>query len=222
MLLEELIHERENGERYIESYELHEYLQVKTAHNVWINNRVKKCGFNEYRDYILVDKILLTNNPKNPTTKIKNYEMTLRMAEHLCMIENNDMGKKARDYFVDCETYIDSSKQTTEFNYWRLTGKVLRKGFTDIIKSELNPNNQFVYSNYTDLIYKKIFGKRAKDIKEEKGLGKNDNLRDNLTPEELEKVSEWETKVQAMIQTFKLMGMENSEIFQKIKELLKL
>lgn len=220
MLLEELIHERENGEKYIDGRELHTFLEVGTEFAKWIKRKIDKHKFEENYDYIRSSKLTTVKGGLN--NKVQIYELTLKMAEELCMLENNDKGREARKYFIDCETYIDSSKQTTEFNYWRLTGKVLRKGFTDIIKSELNPNNQFVYSNYTDLIYKKIFGKRAKDIKEEKGLGKNDNLRDNLTPEELEKVSEWETKVQAMIQTFKLMGMENSEIFQKIKELLKL
>ena len=101
MLLEELIHERENGERYIESYELHEYLQVKTAHNVWINNRVKKCGFNEYRDYISAEKFLSINNPKNPTTKIKNYEMTLRMAVELCTLEKqSENAGRLLDYLI--------------------------------------------------------------------------------------------------------------------------
>lgn len=220
MLLEELVHERENGEKYVSAYDLHEWLEVKSRFNDWIKNRVKKYKFEENRHYILVTKSLVTNNPKNPTTNLSDYELTIRVAEQLCMVENNEKGLEARNYFMDLEEYVEASEQSPEFNYWRLTGKVLRKGLTDTIKEELNPDNCFVYSNYTDLVYKKIFGKKCKEIKEKKGLGKNDSLRDNLSPEELEEVSKWENKVKSMIETFKLMGLDNKEIYSKIKELL--
>lgn len=49
MLLEELVHERENGEKYVKGRELHEYLEVKSKYQDWIK-RMIEYGFTENID----------------------------------------------------------------------------------------------------------------------------------------------------------------------------
>ena len=55
------------------------------------------------------------------------------------------------------------------------------------------------YSTYTDLIYKVVLGKSAKQLREELGIGKQDNLRDSLSSEELAKVKSVEMVVSGLV-----------------------
>ena len=97
------IQTNEVGENCISARELHGGLEIKSKFNDWITNRIKKYGFEENLDFILVTKILATNNPKNPTTKEKDYIITVDMAKELCMVENNELGRKFRKYFIEAE-----------------------------------------------------------------------------------------------------------------------
>lgn len=114
------IQTNEVGENCISARELHEGLKIKSKFNDWITNRIKKYGFEENLDFILVTKILETNNPKNPTTKEKDYIITVDMGKELCMVENNELGRKFRKYFIECEKKLKeikeiSSKQTKHY-----------------------------------------------------------------------------------------------------------
>lgn len=55
------------------------------------------------------------------------------------------------------------------------------------------------YSTYTDIIYKVVFGKRAKELREEYGITKKDNLRDWFSSEELAKVQSVEMVVSGLV-----------------------
>jgi len=81
----------------------------------------------------------------------------------------------------------------------RIIAKHDRNKMTDKIKEELNPK-WYVYSNYTDMIYTILFGKRAKEIREEKGLTKSSQYtRDYLTEEQLKLVDDAETIVTGLV-----------------------
>ena len=97
------IQTNEVGENCVSARELHEGLEIKSKFNDWMTNRIKKYGFEENLDFILVTKILVTNNPKNPTTKEKDHIITVDMAKELCMVENNELGRKFRKYFIESE-----------------------------------------------------------------------------------------------------------------------
>lgn len=55
------------------------------------------------------------------------------------------------------------------------------------------------YSTYTDLVYKAVLGKSAKQLRDEYGIGKQDNLRDFLSEEELAKVKSVEMVVSGLV-----------------------
>ncbi|KAJ50703.1 anti-repressor protein [Clostridium tetanomorphum] len=82
--------------------ELHEFLEIKTKYGDWFN-RMKEYVFTEGTDYILVTQKRETNNPKNPTTKFIDHELTIPMAKELCMIQRTEKGKMARQYFLSIE-----------------------------------------------------------------------------------------------------------------------
>lgn len=55
------------------------------------------------------------------------------------------------------------------------------------------------YSTYTNVIYKAVFGKDAKHLREDYGISKKDNLRDYFNAEELDAVQHVEMLVSGLI-----------------------
>jgi anti-repressor protein len=93
----------EKGQQCVSARELHAGLEVEQRFNDWIARRIKKYGFEENQDFTLVTQKRVTNNPKNPYTEQKDYIVTIDMAKELCMVENNDLGRMFRKYFIECE-----------------------------------------------------------------------------------------------------------------------
>ena len=83
----------------------------------------------------------------------------------------------------------------------REKGIVIRQAFTRVLK-ESGENDRMhghAYSAYTDLVYRAVFGKNAKRLREEYGIGKNDDLRDLFSKEELAKVKSVEMIVSGLV-----------------------
>lgn len=84
----------------INARELHAFLEVGKDFSNWIKDRIEQYGFLENQDFAVFANF--GENPKGgrPT---KDYAITLDMAKELAMVERNDKGKQARQYFIDCE-----------------------------------------------------------------------------------------------------------------------
>lgn len=217
-IFEELIKvNKENNT--VSARELHEFLEIETRFNDWFK-RMISYGFEENSDFRPITQKRVTNNPKNPITTYIDYEITIDMAKELSMIQRSEKGKQARQYFIQCEKFIQDSKLTEEFKYYRKTGKIARKDLTDTIKEKLQPSNQFVYGNYTELGYLKVFGKKTKELKQERNLKPKDNLRNHFTPEELKEVLKVEEEIKSLIIAFNLMNIDKKEVYKKIKEIM--
>lgn len=89
----------------ISAREVHELLQVKTPFHKWIARRLSETRFRENLDFIGTDKIVRTEAGffGMRDELVKEYLLTLRMAEHLCLMENNDIGDRIRDLFIERE-----------------------------------------------------------------------------------------------------------------------
>lgn len=94
----------QNGEQLISAKELHEFLEVKSKFADWIKNRIEKYGFEENQDFGTLSK-----NLENGGREI-NYILKLDMAKELSMVENNDKGRQARKYFIECEKKLKQIK----------------------------------------------------------------------------------------------------------------
>lgn len=92
----------EQGNILVSGRDLHEFLDIKARYNDWFE-RMKNYGFEENVDYSLVTQKRVTNNPKNPMTTFTDHAMTLDMAKEISMIQRNDKGKQARQYFIEVE-----------------------------------------------------------------------------------------------------------------------
>lgn len=84
----------------------------------------------------------------------------------------------------------------------RQKGITVRHIVTDMIKQsrENERMHGHAYSLYTDMIYKSLFGKSAKQFREEFGLKKTDPLRDCFTAEELKAIQSKEMLVSGLIE----------------------
>ena len=89
-----------NGElqQTVNARELHAFLESKQDFSTWIKNRVEQYDFVENQDFVRFHKKMEANN----ATMI-DYHITLNMAKELAMVERNDKGKQARQYFIECE-----------------------------------------------------------------------------------------------------------------------
>ncbi|NUU94797.1 hypothetical protein XO10_00480 [Marinitoga sp. 1135] len=81
----------------VNARELHEKLKVGSRFNDWIRNRIEKYGFIEGIDFITLTKNLVSGG------KQKEYYISLDMAKELCMVENNELGRMFRKYFIEVE-----------------------------------------------------------------------------------------------------------------------
>jgi len=83
----------------VDARKVHQWLGVGSRFADWIKDRITYFEFIEGRDYYRTNqKVGIRSN----VTQI-DYLLTLSMAKELCMVERNDQGKKARQYFIECE-----------------------------------------------------------------------------------------------------------------------
>ena len=83
----------------------------------------------------------------------------------------------------------------------REKGIAVRQALTNAL--QLSQENErmhgHAYSTYTNVIYKAVFGKDAKHLREEYGITKKDNLRDCFSEEELKAVQSVEMVVSGLV-----------------------
>lgn len=53
--------------------------------------------------HVLLSQKRLTNNPRNPYTDVTDHLLKLDAAKEISMIQRNDKGKQARQYFLQIE-----------------------------------------------------------------------------------------------------------------------
>lgn len=85
--------------------ELHSVLQVGRDFATWIKDRLETYGFTDGEDFV-VAQTLSSPNPgiaKSRAQKRIDYHLTLDTAKELAMIENNEIGRQVRRYFIRLE-----------------------------------------------------------------------------------------------------------------------
>lgn len=90
--------EERNGEQLVSARELHRFLEVTERFKQWIDKKIEKYNFIENKDYIGC-KIFNTLAKQ----ELQDFLLKIPMAKELAMLQNNDKGKQAREYFIKCE-----------------------------------------------------------------------------------------------------------------------
>ena len=108
------IYENEKQERLINARELFYALrgkETKTKFIDWIKDRLIKYMFVENEDFI---GFSLKNEKPNGGRPIKEYYLTMDTSKEICMIENNEIGRKIRKYFIEVEKRYKSIVNTPQ------------------------------------------------------------------------------------------------------------
>lgn len=95
--MNELIKITYNNDRpAVSARDLHDFLEVKTAYKDWFP-RMCEYGFTEGEDFC---SFLSESTGGRPA---QDAVLTIDMAKELCMIQRNEKGKQARQYFLQIE-----------------------------------------------------------------------------------------------------------------------
>lgn len=165
---------------------------------------------------------------KNVLADIRNIQQDISTAEFLALFyedsykasngKNNPMYLMTRDGFTLLVMGYTGEKAMRfklayikQFNAMEkaLIGKIkerekgieVRQALTNAL--QLSQENErmhgHAYSTYTNVIYKAVFGKDAKNLREEYGISKKENLRDYFSEEELKAVQDMEMIVSGLV-----------------------
>ena len=83
----------------VSARDLHEFLEVKTAYKDWFP-RMCEYGFAEGQDYCSFLSDRIDGLPGKPR---QDAQLTIDMAKEICMLQRNEKGKQARQYFIQLE-----------------------------------------------------------------------------------------------------------------------
>lgn len=187
-----------NGKRTqtVSSRKLHSFLKVGRDYTSWIKGRIKQYGFIEEADYFIVENL---SSPKRGSAKFRqqiehDYIVSLNMGKELSMVERNDQGKLARQYFIECEErlrIIAPEEHKAAIQNWRKNRVAAcedHKNMAEAMKGyiERTGDNQkgFAYSNESRFINKLVLGVNPTQWAKNKGIKPKD-IRDNLSIEQL-------------------------------------
>lgn len=134
------------------------------------------------------------------------YEVTRDGFTLLAMGYTGKEAMKFKEDYINAFNAMENELKRiyTERQQWQIErdkGVVIRHILTDTIKMKISdsPHKRFAYPNYTNLIYRTLFGKTAKELEQECGVKARENLRDYFTGNALAQVQSMEMLVSSLI-----------------------
>ncbi len=178
---------------------LYEWLELNPAHYArWLKDSITE---NPYADESDFSPLVVKNKPERgrPT---EDYRITASLAKRISMASKSERGEQARQYFIGCEQILKrlaEEKQKTAIE--RAKGIGIRIALTDVIKAsgENERMHGHAFSLYTDLIYRALFGKTSKQLREFFNISKKQNLRDYLNASEIAAVAKYEDLAKSLM-----------------------
>jgi len=154
------------GSPVINARDLYDFLEAKQDFSNWLKSRINYCMLKEDLDYARI--FFDINGKRIPLAKLSEsdnqgfkrvyrieYALTLNAAKHISMVQRNEKGQQARQYFVDVErkyyelknkpaviyTLSEVAKQLKLTDYF---GEIGRNTLCDILsyKRILNKKNK--------------------------------------------------------------------------------
>lgn len=103
--------ENENGDKFVNARDLHMSLQIGKRFTTWISEKIKTYGFSDGEDFL---PLLGETSNGRPRTE---YLLTLDCAKELAMVQNNEMGRAIRKYFIEVEKQARKLASNPAFSY---------------------------------------------------------------------------------------------------------
>lgn len=101
--MDQLIPTQQNdgGNILVTGRDLHLFLEVKEKYTEWVK-RMMDYGFSENEDYkVVVEKV--QSEKRDRTYELINHHITIDMGKEISMLQRNEKGKQARQYFIEVE-----------------------------------------------------------------------------------------------------------------------
>ncbi len=122
------------------------FLESKQDFSTWIKKRIKTYSFQESVDYTLHKTVERVKGHRGGGSVTSDeYNITIEMAKHLCLVEKTEKGHATRQYFIAVEQkareLLDSTAKDKKL---MLESKETRKAFTELLK-ECGANNPMDY-----------------------------------------------------------------------------
>lgn len=153
-----------------------------------------------------VENYFILSEYESRGKKYKEYLITRDGFTLLAMGFHGAEAMKWKVEYIDAFNAMEAEIKRiyTERQQWQIErdkGVVIRHILTDTIKMIIadSPHKRFAYPNYTNLIYRTLFGKTAKELEQEYGVKPKEFLRDCFTGSDLEKVQSMEMLVSSLI-----------------------
>ena len=86
-----------DGVQAVMGRDLHQFVESKEPYTRWIARHIEKYGFIAGQDFMTKMSESSGGRPS------ENHVLTMDMAKELSMVQNNDRGRQARQYFIECE-----------------------------------------------------------------------------------------------------------------------
>lgn len=87
----------------VSARDLHEFLEVSTEYRHWFP-RMCEYGFAEGQDFNPFKNDRVQNEGGRLVTRtVDDAQLTIEMAKEICMLQRNERGKQARQYFIQLE-----------------------------------------------------------------------------------------------------------------------
>ena len=179
-----------NQIRAVDARELHAFLEVGRVFASWITDRIEQGCFVEGKDYVLT----VTKTGVRSNVVQKDYAISVSMAKELSMLERNEQGKLARQYFIECEERLAAvapEQHQIAVNNWRKE-RIEARDFHKVMCAALavsralqgKDTNATHYINEANMLYMLLLGTTAKKWLLSQGL--TGELRKNLSADQLE------------------------------------
>ena len=184
---------------YTTSKKLYFWLYGNGSHYAkWLKENILENPYADRSEFSPV----LRKPQKQGGRPTEDYKITASLAKRISMAAKSGRGEEARIYFLGCEKILSSlAEQRYKTENRRARGITVRQALTEAIQysGENERTHGHAYSLYTDLIYKSAFGKNARQLREEYGITKQEDLRDCFSLEELERVKSVEMVVSGLV-----------------------
>lgn len=92
---------------FVSARELHKALEIEKRFSVWFETNAD--GFVEGEDYTSVLSGTVVNN--GAYRELQDYQCSLDMAKHICLMSRTDNGKKCRQYLIELEKAWNTPEQ---------------------------------------------------------------------------------------------------------------
>ena len=92
----------------VSARELYAELEVTDRFSRWFE-RMTAYGFTENEDFTSVKSSTVVNN--GAERELQDYDLSVDMAKHICMVQKNEKARKVRQYLIDLEKAWNTPEQ---------------------------------------------------------------------------------------------------------------